>query len=96
MRQPTLRNAPHCSVLLGCVRVSYAMRTTLTISLSQPLRRSVIRAAKGMGLTESEFVRRAVQQQLWDEAVEASRRLLAPMARAKGIYTDEEVFKVFS
>jgi hypothetical protein len=41
-------------------------------------------------------VRRAVQQQLWDEAFEASRRALAPIARAKGIYTDEDVFKMIS
>ena len=72
------------------------MRTTLTISLPQPLRKSVTRAAKGLGLSESEFVRRAVQQQLWDEAFEASRRVLVPKARAKGVYTDEDVFKMIS
>ena len=72
------------------------MRTTLTISLLQALRRSLSRSAKALGVTESEFVRRAVQQQLWDEAFEASRRLLMPMARAKGVYTDEDVFKAIS
>jgi hypothetical protein len=53
-------------------------------------------AARGQGMTESKFVRRAVQQQLWADAFENSRRLLVPKARAKGIYTDEEVFKVVS
>jgi len=77
-----------------CVTVSYTMRTTLTVSLPQPLRRNVARAAKGLGLSESEFVRRAVQQQLWDEAFEASRRMIVPAARAKGVYTDEAVFKI--
>jgi Arc/MetJ-type ribon-helix-helix transcriptional regulator len=72
------------------------MRTTLTISLPQPLREELTRAAEGLGVSESEFVRRAVQRQLWDEAFEASRRVLAPAARAKGIYTDEDVFKVIS
>ncbi len=72
------------------------MRTTLTISLPEPLRRKVTRAARGLGLTESEFVRRAVQQQLWDEAFEASRRVLGPAARAEGVYTDEDVFKIIS
>jgi hypothetical protein len=70
------------------------MRTTLTISLPRPLRKSLTLAAKGLGMSDSEFVRRAVQQQLWDEAFEASRRILAPKARAKGFYTDEDVFKV--
>jgi len=68
------------------------MRTTLTISLPQPLRESVTRAAKDLGVTESELVRRAVRQQLWDEAFEASRRVLTPIARNQGIYTDEQVF----
>ena len=72
------------------------MRTTLTISLPKALRRDVSRAAKSLGLSESEFVRRAVQQQLWDEAFEASRRALVPKARAKGIYTDEDVFNALS
>jgi Arc/MetJ-type ribon-helix-helix transcriptional regulator len=72
------------------------MRATLTISLPQPLREKLTRAAKALGLSESEFVRRAVQQQLWDEDFEASRRALVPAARAKGVYTDEDVFKMIS
>ena len=72
------------------------MRTKLTISLPIPLRRKVTRAAKSLGLSESEFVRRAVQQQLWDEAFEASRWVLAPKARGQGIYTDGDVFRIVS
>jgi predicted transcriptional regulator len=72
------------------------MRTTLTISLPPPLRQSVARAAKGLGLTESEFVRRALRDQLWQQSFEASRRKLVPKARAKGIYTDEDVFDLVS
>ncbi|MGD0537199.1 MAG: CopG family transcriptional regulator [Verrucomicrobiota bacterium] len=72
------------------------MRTTLTISLPPTLRRDVSRAAKGQGVTESEFVRRAVQRQLWTESFEATRRKLVPKARALGIYTDEDVFKLVS
>ena len=72
------------------------MRTTLTISMPPALRKSVARAAKGLGLTESEFVRRALQKQLWQEAFEASRRKLVPKARANGIYTDEDVLNLIS
>jgi hypothetical protein len=72
------------------------MRSTLTISLPLPLRRSVSRAARALGLSESEFVRRAVQQQLWEESFEASRRVLAQAAHTKGIYKDENVFKIIS
>jgi hypothetical protein len=47
-------------------------------------------------MTESEFVRRSVQQQVWADAFDAARRLLLPKARGRGIYTDDDVFKVVS
>ena len=72
------------------------MRATLTVSLPPALRKEMGRAAKDQGVSESEFVRRAVQQQLWADAFEKSRRALVPKARAKGIYTDEDVFKIVS
>ena len=72
------------------------MRATLTISLPPVLRRDVSRAARAQRVSESEFVRRAVQNQLWADAFEESRRRLAPKARAKGLYTDEDVFKLVS
>ena len=76
--------------------MSYSMRSTLTISLSSELRRNIAKAAKLQGLTESEFVRRALRRQLWSEAFEATRRELVPKARAMGMYTDEDVFKLIS
>ncbi len=72
------------------------MRATLTISFPPSLRREMGRAAKQHGVSESEFVRRAVQHQLWADAFDQSRRTLVPKARAKGIYTDEDVFKIVS
>ena len=79
----------------GCLNLSY-MRATLTISLPPPLRRNVSRAAKNQHMTESEFVRNAVKRQLWMEAFEETRRKAVPQARAAGIYTDEDVFKIVS
>ncbi|MGA3268687.1 MAG: CopG family transcriptional regulator [Verrucomicrobiota bacterium] len=72
------------------------MRTTLTISLPPMLRRDVSRAAKARRMSESEFVRGAVQRQLWAEAFEQTRRQAVPRARTAGIYTDEDVFKIIS
>ena len=72
------------------------MRATLTISLPPVLRRDVSRAARAQRVSESEFVRRAVQKQLWADAFEETRRRLAPKARARGLYTDEDVFKLVS
>ncbi len=72
------------------------MRATLTISLPSETRAQVSRAAKRRKLSESEFVRRALQTQLWQDAFEESRRKLGPRARAKGVYTDEDIFKLVS
>lgn len=69
------------------------MRTTLTVSLPKKMRREIGQSARALHLTESEFVRRALQDRLWEESFEASRRKLVPLARAQGIYTDEDVFK---
>ena len=83
------------NLCLACHKLSY-MRATVTISLPPALRREMGRAAKGQGVTESEFVRRAVQQQIWADAFDKSRRILLPRARARRIYTDEDVFKAVS
>lgn len=72
------------------------MRDTLTISLPAPLRREVAKQAKSLHLTQSEYVRKALQDKLWEDAVDSSIRLLAPKARAMGIHTDEDVFKIVS
>jgi Arc/MetJ-type ribon-helix-helix transcriptional regulator len=80
----------------GSRNSSSYMRATLTISLPPELRREMGRAAKGQGVSESEFVRRAVQHELWTEAFNEARRLLVPKARAKGVYTDDDVFKIVS
>jgi hypothetical protein len=41
-------------------------------------------------------VRRAIFRQLWEDAAEESTRLALPEARARGVYTDEDVFRLIS
>ncbi len=72
------------------------MRETLTISLPKELRRNLDRMAKAEGVTSSEYVRRAIKIDIFRRALQASRRELVPQARAQGIYTDEDVFKIVS
>jgi hypothetical protein len=72
------------------------MRDTLTISLPGELRRDVARSAKRQKITASEYVRDAVRHRLWLDAFEETRRAVEPRARALGIYTDEDVFKIVS
>ncbi|MDQ3116840.1 MAG: ribbon-helix-helix domain-containing protein [Verrucomicrobiota bacterium] len=72
------------------------MRETLTVSLSKEMRRELALAAKRQKLTASEYVRDAVRRKLWLDAFDETRRALIPKARALGIYTDEDVFKLVS
>ncbi len=72
------------------------MRSTLTISLPQEMRNEVSRQAKSRRMTQSEFVRQAVQEKLWEDAVNESVRVLASRARGSGLRTDGDVFNTIS
>ncbi len=72
------------------------MRETLTVSLPGPLRQNLDRMARAEGVTSSEYVRRALKADIFRRALRAARRELVPQARARGIYTDEDAFKIVS
>jgi len=72
------------------------MRETLTVSLPGKTKRLIERAARESGLTASEYVRLAIYRKLWQDAVAESRRAGVPRARSRGIFTDEEVFRLIS
>lgn len=72
------------------------MRETLTISIPAAMRRKLTKAAKADGTTQSEFVRKAVKAELFRRALRGARAELVPKARALGIYTDDDVFKIVS
>ncbi len=72
------------------------MRETVTISIPQMMRKQLSKAAKADGVTQSEFVRKALKTELFRRTFRAARLQLLPKARAKGIFTDEDVFKAVS
>ncbi|MGH7823213.1 MAG: hypothetical protein ACREQ9_25925 [Candidatus Binatia bacterium] len=72
------------------------MRETLTVSLPGKTKRLIARAARESGLTTSEYVRLAVHRKLWQDSVAESRRLAVPRARSKGVFNDDEVFRLIS
>jgi hypothetical protein len=72
------------------------MRETLTVSLPPRTKRLVERAASESGLTTSEYVRVAIFRKLWQDAAADSRRRAVPRARARGVFTDEDVFRLIS
>ena len=72
------------------------MRATLTVSLPGQSKKLIERAARESGLTTSEYVRLAIFRKLWQDAAQESRRVGVASARAKGVFTDEEVFRLIS
>lgn len=72
------------------------MRETLTISIPAVMRKQLSKAAKAEGVTQSEFVRKALKTELFRKSFRAARVELLPKARAQNIYTDEDVFKIVS
>jgi len=72
------------------------MRETLTISIPGVMRKQLLRAAKAEGVTQSEFVRKALKTELFRKSFWAARAELLPKARAQNIYTDEDAFQMVS
>lgn len=72
------------------------MRATLTVSLPGKTKRLIERAARESGLTTSEYVRLALHRKLWQDAVAESRRVGVSRARSKGVFTDDDVFRLIS
>ncbi|MGH9929134.1 MAG: ribbon-helix-helix domain-containing protein [Pyrinomonadaceae bacterium] len=72
------------------------MSETFTVTLPARMRKELDALVKRTGKSRSEVVREAVRRQLALERFHALRERLVPKARARGINTDEDVFKLVS
>ncbi len=72
------------------------MSDTLTVSLPRAIGKELDVLVKRTGKTRSEVVREAVRRQLSLERFRALRERLVPKAQVRGLYTDEDVFKLVS
>jgi predicted transcriptional regulator len=68
----------------------------MTIRLDRELERQLAAYCKRTGRSRSEVVRDAVRRQLSLLRFEDLRRRTMPFAEAKGLLTDEDVFKAIS
>lgn len=69
---------------------------SVTIRLDSKLQRELDRLSRQLGRSRSDIVRDALRRQLAVIRFEQSRRNLLPLAEAKGILTDEDVFAIVS
>ena len=72
------------------------MKDSLTVSLPPDISRELDALVKRSGRSRSEVVREAVRRQISLERFRALRGKLVPQAQARGLYTDDDVFKLVS
>jgi predicted transcriptional regulator len=72
------------------------MSTTLTITLPPKMKTELDRIAKRENLKKSDIVRSALGRYMARQEFWAIREALVPEAQKKGIYSDEDVFKLMS
>jgi predicted transcriptional regulator len=69
---------------------------SVTIRLDAKLQRELDRLSRRLGRSRSDLVRDAVRRQIALLRFEQARRGLMPLAEARGILTDEDVFDAVS
>lgn len=68
------------------------MEEIITIRVPKGTRRRLEKLARARRVTLSQYVRRALEAEQLLGGLEDARSSLVPVARARGVYTDEDVF----
>lgn len=77
------------------ITLSY-MKNTLTIRLDKELDRTLSEVSRRSGRTRSDVVREALKRQLALVRFDQLRKKVLPFAEARGLLTDEDIFKSVS
>lgn len=72
------------------------MKSVITVRLDKDLQRKLDRVSKRLGKSRSDIVRDALNRQLSLLTFEKHREIAMPFAEARGLLTDEDVFKEVS
>ena len=72
------------------------MEEVLTLRLPKGSRRRLTQLAKRKRQNLSQYVRGAIEAQLWIDALDETAVLAAPKAAVLGLKTDDDVFRRFS
>jgi metal-responsive CopG/Arc/MetJ family transcriptional regulator len=68
------------------------MRSTITISLPQAVRKELDQVSRAEGVSRSDIVRESVRDYLFVRQFRALRKRMLPEAAGRGVHTDEDVF----
>lgn len=69
------------------------MRESVSISLPVWLKEKLDQAVKKEKMNRSDIVREALGEYFTRKDLERIRRKMVPLAEARGVYTDEDVFR---
>ena len=72
------------------------MRETITVSIPEDLKRELDAVTRREGMTRSDLVRESLRNYLAIRRFRQLRLKLTAKAKAQGIYTDEDVFRLIS
>ncbi|MDD5447702.1 MAG: ribbon-helix-helix protein, CopG family [Actinomycetota bacterium] len=72
------------------------MRESISISLPTSLKEKLDEAVKRDQVNRSDIIREALREYFARKDLEHIRQNMVPLAEAKGIFTDEDVFKEVS
>jgi len=72
------------------------MRSTLTISIPQNVRKQLDSVSKSEGVSRSDIVRESIRDYLFVRQFRTLRKSMVPKAAQRGIHTDQDVFDQIS
>ncbi len=72
------------------------MRSTLTISIPQNVRKQLDSVSKSEDVSRSDIVRESIRDYLFVRQFRTLRKSMVPKAAQRGIHTDQDVFDQIS
>jgi len=72
------------------------MREAVTISLSKELKERLDKLANSEKINRSEIVKEALKRYLAVNEFQKIRRQMIPKAESRGIFSDEDIYKIVS
>lgn len=72
------------------------MNATITITIPRKMKAQIERIAKRENIKKTDIVRSALNRYVAQMELDAIREVFVPEAQKKGIFTDEDVFKLVS
>jgi len=68
------------------------MRSAITVSLPQDVKKELDRVSDAEGMSRSNIVRESVRDYLFIRQFRTLSKVMAPRAARRGVYTDQDVF----